>query len=72
MTVSFTRFFRKSSLLLLAALAFLLLALPARAEGILVRDAALVAADDGYYLEAEFDVTLNATLEDALNKGVPL
>ena len=72
MTVSFTRFFRKSSLLLLAALAFLLLALPARAEGILVRDAALVAADEGYYLEADFDVTLNATLEDALNKGVPL
>jgi len=58
--------------LLLGALACLLLALPARAEGILVRDAALVAADEGYYLEADFDVTLNATLEDALNKGVPL
>ena len=73
MTVSFTRSFRKSSLLLLlGALACLLLALPARAEGILVRDAALVAADEGYYLEADFDVTLNATLEDALNKGVPL
>jgi hypothetical protein len=72
MTVSFTRSFRKSSLLLLAVLAILLLALPARAEGILVRDAALVAADEGYYLEADFDVTLNATLEDALNKGVPL
>jgi len=73
MTVSFTRSFRKSSLLLLlAALASLVLALPARAEGILVRDAALVAAEEGYYLEADFEITLNSTLEDALNKGVPL
>jgi hypothetical protein len=64
---------KKSSLVLLfAALALLMLALPARAEGILVRDAALVAAEEGYYLEADFEITLNATLEDALNKGVPL
>ena len=47
-------------------------ALQARAEGILVRDASLVAAEEGYYLEADFEITLNATLEDALNKGVPL
>ncbi|NBR27012.1 MAG: DUF4390 domain-containing protein [Betaproteobacteria bacterium] len=47
-------------------------ALQARAEGILVRDAALVAAEEGYYLEADFEITLNATLEEALNKGVPL
>ena len=73
MTVSFTRSFRKFSLLLLfGATALLMLALPARAEGILVRDAALVAAEEGYYLEADFEITLNATLEDALNKGVPL
>lgn len=73
MTVFFTRSCKKYSLaLLLAALAFMLLALPARAEGILVRDAALVAAEEGYYLEADFEITLNTTLEDALNKGVPL
>ena len=73
MTVFFTRSFKKSSLLLLiAALAFMMLALPVRAEGILVRDAALVAADEGYYLEADFEISLNATLEEALNKGVPL
>ena len=73
MTVFFTRSFKKSSLLLLiAALAFMMLALPVRAEGILVRDAALVAADEAYYLEADFEISLNATLEEALNKGVPL
>ncbi len=73
MTVFFTRSFKKSSLLLLiAALAFMMLALPVRAEGILVRDAALVAVDEAYYLEADFEISLNATLEEALNKGVPL
>jgi len=59
-----------------AALAALLLgtaaAAPARADGIEVRKAALVAAEDGYFLEAEFDIALTHTLEEALNKGVPL
>ena len=59
-----------------AALAALLLgtaaAAPARADGIDVRKAALVAAEDGYFLEAEFDTALTHTLEEALNKGVPL
>ncbi|MGH8622156.1 MAG: DUF4390 domain-containing protein [Burkholderiales bacterium] len=45
---------------------------PARADGIEVRKAALIAAEDGYVLEAEFEITLTHTLEDALNKGVPL
>jgi len=59
-----------------AALAALFLGLaaaePARADGIEVRKAALVAAEDGYFLEAEFDIALTHTLEEALNKGVPL
>lgn len=74
MTASSTRFCRRSSWL--AAFAALVLASaavpPARAEGIEVRKAALIAAEDGYYLEAEFDVALTHTLEEALNKGVPL
>ena len=50
-----------------------LLPVPARAaEGIEVRNAGLVAADDGYYLEATFEIVLPGALEDALNKGVPL
>lgn len=47
-------------------------AVPARAEGIEVKRAALVAAEEGYFLEAEFDVALTHILEDALNKGIPL
>jgi len=58
--------------LLLAALAFVMLTLPARAEGINVRDAVLAAADEAYYLEANFEIALSPTLEEALNKGVPL
>ena len=74
MTASSMRLCRRSSWL--AALAALLLAVagavPARAEGIEVRNAALISGEDGYFLEAEFDIVLTHTLEDALNKGVPL
>jgi hypothetical protein len=45
---------------------------PAGAEGIEVKRAALVSAEDGYFLEAEFDIALTQILEDALNKGIPL
>jgi uncharacterized protein DUF4390 len=74
MTASITRCCKKCSLLsALAALVFLLLAAPvAQAEGIEIRRAALVAGEEGYFLEADFEVALNPTLADALNKGVPL
>jgi len=64
---------RRSWLALLAAVWLALLA-PAgtRAEGIEVRGAALIQAEDGYFLEATFDITLSGALEDALNKGIPL
>ena len=74
MTASSTRCCRSVSTV--AALIMLwigvALAAPARADGIEVRKAALISAEDGYVLEAEFDVTLTHTLEEALNKGVPL
>lgn len=74
MTASSTHCCRRHSWL--AALAALILGLavaaPVRADGIEVKKAALVAAEDGYFLEAEFDIALSPTLEDALNKGVPL
>jgi Domain of unknown function (DUF4390) len=44
----------------------------AHAEGIEVRSAALVAGEEGYYLEATFEVVLTSALEEALNKGIPL
>ncbi len=63
----------RGGLALLAALWLALLPTPARsAEGIEVRSAALVHADDGYYLDATFEIGLTHALEEALNKGVPL
>lgn len=74
MTACSMRFCRSTSWL--AALAAFVLgaaaALPAGADGIEVRKAALAPGEDGYFLEAEFDIALTHPLEDALNKGVPL
>ncbi len=74
MTASISRCSRRLSFAL--ALALLLLAfaaLDAHADGISVRSARLVTADDGgYALEANFDLALNPTLEEALTKGVSL
>ena len=76
MTASSMRFCRKPRLSgWLAGLALLLAfaaTAPARAEGIEVQRAALVASEEGYILEADFEIALTHTLEDALNKGVPL
>ncbi len=74
MTASSMRCCRRHSWLSALAALWLLVAapLPAHADGIEVRKAALTAAEDGYFLEAGFDITLTHTLEDALSKGVPL
>ena len=57
-----------------ALLATLLLAVaaPVLAEGIEVKAAALVPDDDGWSLEADFDVQFSPRLEEAINRGVPL
>jgi len=44
----------------------------ARADIIGVKSAEVRADEDDYVLNAEFDLTLNATLEEALHRGVPL
>jgi len=73
MTASSTRCCARTSwLALIAALWLALTPVPAAADGIEVRKAALVQADDGYFLEATFEIVLTAALEDALNKGIPL
>jgi hypothetical protein len=64
---------RRSWLALATALWLALTPLPVgAAEGIEVRSAALVPADEGYYLDATFEIALTHALEEALNKGVPL
>jgi uncharacterized protein DUF4390 len=44
----------------------------AAGEGIHVQSAELARTGDEYYLDANFEVELTHTLEDALNKGLPL
>jgi uncharacterized protein DUF4390 len=63
---------RLSWLVVLLAFFLAAAAAPARAEGIEVKQAALVGGEDGTFLEAQFEITLTPILEDALNKGVPL
>jgi Domain of unknown function (DUF4390) len=56
-------------------IALLICSAPAQsvfAEGITVTSASLETAEEGYRLDAELDFGLTPTLEDAINKGVPL
>jgi hypothetical protein len=43
-----------------------------QADVIQVNSAELRADEDGYFLNADFELSLNPTLEEALQKGVPL
>ena len=56
------------------ALALASVALPqaAAADGIELRSAAIQPADDGWQLDALFDVQFSPRLEEAVNRGVPL
>jgi uncharacterized protein DUF4390 len=58
----------------LVALALLFLTLvPAfAAEGIAVRNASIVPDDEGWQIEAQFDIQFSPRLEEAVNRGVPL
>jgi hypothetical protein len=66
--------FRVDFVRLLALACAMLAAMPfaARADTIAVKFAELRAEEDAYVLNAEFDVSINATLEEALQRGVPL
>ena len=58
-----------AAIALVAALAWVPVA---QADTIAVKFAELRLDDDAYVLNAEFDLAVNATLEEALQKGVPL
>ena len=45
---------------------------PALAEGITPLKAEVVAGNDGYHLDAEFDIKFSPGLEEAVNRGVVL
>lgn len=74
MTASITRGCAKRDLV--AALVALWLtatvAFAAQTPGIDVRKATLTQVDDGYVLDAAFDIALTPALDEALHKGVPL
>jgi Domain of unknown function (DUF4390) len=81
MMVSTTPCCAKASLAALSVMRWLVLWLAmggvgianaAQTSGIEVRKAALTASEEGYTLEAEFDIQLTPLLEDVLHKGVPL
>jgi hypothetical protein len=57
-----------------AALALLSVAAiaPAYADGIDVKTAAIQPTDDGWQLDATFDIQFSPRLEEAVNRGVPL
>ncbi|WP_206955296.1 DUF4390 domain-containing protein [Trinickia acidisoli] len=73
MTIS-KRFFRLRlvALLWMWLTVCLVAAGPARADTIAVQRASLQADGTGWSLDARFDFELNSSLEDAVNKGIPL
>jgi len=44
----------------------------AHADGIEVRSASITPSDDGWQLDAQFDIRFSPRLEEAVNRGVPL
>jgi hypothetical protein len=66
--------FRADFVRLLALACALLAAMPlaAHADTIAVKLAEVRAEEEAYMLNAEFDVAINPTLEEALQRGVPL
>lgn len=75
MTVSSTRSCRRTDLI--GALVAVWIALTgvlggAHAQGIDVKRPTLTVADDQFVLDAQFAISLTPTLEEVLNKGVPL
>ena len=54
------------------ALSLFLCASSYAADTITVKSAEIRADEDGYVVSAEFDLTFNPTLEEAIQKGVPL
>ena len=73
-TDSITPFWRRlSGVLCVIVIVFSFLwSVSARADGISVMSAGLESSDEGYSLDAAFDISFSPTLEDALNRGVVL
>ena len=53
-------------------LAFIMAAPMAHAEGIALKSAKVEAVEEGWQLDAEFDIQFSPRLEESVNRGVPL
>jgi len=73
-TDSISRFWKKPSrrFAAIAVVFASLLAGVAAAEGVTVTSAKLEATDEGYQLNADFDLQLAPAMQEAVRKGVPL
>jgi len=69
---SFPSLARSAATLALAALVWALASSAARADTIAVRSAEVRIDEGEVLLNADFDLALNSTLEEALEKGIPL
>ncbi|WP_334022562.1 DUF4390 domain-containing protein [Burkholderia gladioli] len=72
MTISRLLPLRFAAALLVAITLCLAVVAPARADPINVQRASLQSDGSGWALDARFEFELNANLEDAVNKGIPL
>ncbi len=66
---------RFSAHIILITLTLLMAFMPianAASSGIHIKSAELLAAEDNYALNTDFDIVLSPVIEDALNKGIPL
>jgi len=63
---------RRLESILLCLAVFFCAAFPVRAADIAANSAQLLTSDDGYSLSADFSVTLNPRLEEAVSRGVVL
>ncbi|MFM9971800.1 MAG: DUF4390 domain-containing protein, partial [Burkholderiales bacterium] len=63
---------RRTTRSLLVVLAFIAMLPIAQAQGIQVSQFAIESSDEGYIVNANFDLELTTRLEEALNNGVAL
>ncbi|HUQ28050.1 MAG TPA: DUF4390 domain-containing protein [Usitatibacter sp.] len=63
---------RLAGIRLVLALAFIVAAPAAHAEGIALKSAKVEAVEEGWQVDAEFDIQFSPRLEESVNRGVPL
>jgi hypothetical protein len=71
-TAAIARFSRAAWQCVLASLLMVFAVTLAHADGIGVKDATVELTEDGWQLNADFDIQFNPRLEEAVNRGVAL